>query len=272
MTDLINSAPKFDRPPVIETRIAVQFEPLSNLQVGHFGLFWQECLGTTAWQILQDQPAVPRESEQFGAKRLRPNKTRIDMSVPPVCMRLARGKERTVQLQPDRLTYSWNRENRERPSYEVVKREFDELYGAFEVFTRKWLLRPPVPNLWQLTYVNAIPQEALWKVPSDWRRVLSGIFPDEGFDTGPYEWATFDGTWYFVIPDERGRVRVKIQKAVREGSDDVVLLLILRAQGELDRDRSGDWASELDVGHGAIVELFNRLGSDEAKTHWGLKK
>lgn len=33
--------PEFERPPVVETVLSIQFEPLAEIGSAHFGVFWQ---------------------------------------------------------------------------------------------------------------------------------------------------------------------------------------------------------------------------------------
>lgn len=262
----------FDDPPVIETRLSIQFDPLVNLRVGHFGLFWQDCVDSGEWEFLRDLSAQPREVEQFGTRRLNPDRIGSTSAVPSVCMNLTRrDKLRSIQLQADRLTYGWNREGGERPSYSTVKTEFETLVGRFEAFAGARIQRSLVANLWHLTYVNAIRPGDLWRTPSDWHKVLPGIFPEDGPRSGKFPWTTFNGTWYFEIPPELGRVRVQVQKAVRDKSEEVFLLMVLRAQGEIGPGRVDSWSAGLDVGHEAVISLFETLSSEAAKREWRMR-
>lgn len=273
MTEIATFNPIFSNPPVVETRLAVQFEPLGGFESAHFGLFWQECLGLENWLPLTDQPAANREFEQFGYSRLRPSQPQTGTGIVLPNVRFRRSdKMRTVQLQSDRFTYGWNREEGKRPSYAVARPEFDAAYQKFEAFCDERMSLKPELNLWQITYVNAIPQGTLWGRLTDWHGVLPGLFSDKSSASTSLEWATFDGTWYFALPNELGRVRVRVQKAVRGVSDDVVLLVVLRAQGEIGPTRSPDWATGMSSGHEAITRLFCDLISARAKEEWGFEQ
>lgn len=265
--------PFFERPPVIETRIGVQFSPLIGFRSGHFGLFWKECLGTDGWRILADQDAAPKEVERFGSKLLRPvTAEKEEVDFPQVCMRLSKDDfTRTVQFQPNKLTYGWSREKGPRPSYSEVRTQFDSLYEKLERFALEWNLGEPVANLWEVTYVNKILPGDLWTSPADWHRVLPGIFPVGGPQVPGHDWSTFNGTWFFVIPPQMGRVRVRVQKVVETKTDEIVLLLVITARGEIGGVGAADWHSGLDLGHRTVVRVFYDLSSPEARNEWGLQ-
>ncbi|MGD0539783.1 MAG: TIGR04255 family protein, partial [Verrucomicrobiota bacterium] len=55
--------PDFDNPPVVETVLSVQFEPLSSIQTAHLGLLWDEYRGT--FPKSEDRPPLDPVVEQF---------------------------------------------------------------------------------------------------------------------------------------------------------------------------------------------------------------
>jgi uncharacterized protein (TIGR04255 family) len=272
MVDKGEFCPEFDHPPVIETRIGVQFAPLIGLKSGHFGLFWEECLDLDGWRLLPDTPPSPKDVERFGSKQLRPPVDNEEEEFPPICMRVANeDNTRTVQFQANKLIYGWNREKGPRPSYSEVKVEFDALFGRLQGFAAKWALGKPEVNFWELTYVNKILPGNLWQTPSDWHRVLPGIFPPGGPSVDGHEWATFNGTWFFVIPPEIGRVRVRVQKALANQTGEIVLLLVIAARGETGPPGVADWSVGVELGHRSATRVFYDLASPEARKVWGLK-
>lgn len=274
MRDPSDFCPYFERPPVIETRIGVQFSPLVGFRSGHFGLFWEECLGVDGWIIREDQPPLPTETEKFGDKRMRPPVENNDWEdCPAVRMRLSsQDKTRTVQFQPNKLVYGWTREDGQRPSYSEVKEQFSRVFNGLADFSEGWNLGKPRANLWEVTYVNQILPGKLWERPSDWNRVLPQLFPAGGPKAHEHEWTSFNGEWYFIIPPQMGRVRVRVQKAVANQTDAIVLLLVVTARGEIGAEGGApDWSSGIDIGHRSAVRVFHDLASPEAREEWGLR-
>ncbi|HYH68667.1 MAG TPA: TIGR04255 family protein, partial [Urbifossiella sp.] len=271
MSDSPEFCPTFERPPVIETRIGVQFSPLVGFRSGHFGLFWDECLGTEGWRIREDAPPLPVESERFGDKRLQPPPDDDFEDCIGLRMRLSSADNtRTVQFQPNRLLYGWTRESGQPPSFAEVKHQFSRLYDGLALFAAGCNLGKPQANLWEVTYVNQIPPGKLWKNPSDWHRVFPHLFVEGGPSVAGHEWATFNGEWYFVIPPQLGRVRVRVQKSVNP-ADEVVLLLVVTARGEIGSDGASDWQTGAEIGHRSAVRVFYDLASPEARDEWGAR-
>ena len=210
--------------------------------------------------------------ERFGSKVLRPKPEKPPEDFPQICMRLSsKDDTRTIQFQANKLIGGWNRETLPKITYAEAKTEYDKRFLQLETFAAKHDLGKPVANLWELTYVNKILPGVLWQKPADWHRVLPGIFPVGGPQVTGHEWATFNGSWLFVIPPQMGRIRVRVQKAVENATADVVLLLVITARCEIGESGAADWSSGIQLGHRSILKVFHDLASPEARQAWGYK-
>jgi hypothetical protein len=271
--------PTFANPPVIETRLGVQFAPLHGFWAGHFGLFWRECLGE-GWHPRPDGEFQPHRAERFGTPELAPVSNLGEIEATPVRMALASADGRKlVQFQPDQLAMSFSRGKPGCPTYHQVRDEFGRLVGKAVEFTARHGLPPLAPDLWDVAYVNVVPSGAgeLWQTPADWHRVFPRLFPTGVGQVGGCEFGTFDATWYFNLPDQRGRVHVKASKAVARKptayggttnpGPQPVLLVVLTVRGEVKDGAS--WEAELDYGHAAAAQVFYDLSSAEARSFWG---
>src|SRR5579872_6141104 len=66
---MADTLPKFDAPPVVETLISVQFNPLPNFTAAMTGWFWKSYLddaGLGKWTKTQEAPPLQDQFEQFG--------------------------------------------------------------------------------------------------------------------------------------------------------------------------------------------------------------
>jgi len=273
MVESTEFALAFGQPPIVETRLGVQFTPLLNFKAVHYGIFLKEFLvDIEGWRILPDQPSSPPEMERFGIKVLNPTVEQPESHLPGTCVRVAsRDGSRKILFQPNKLTIGWNREKEACIPFAEVKTHFDDVFEKFEAFAAEWKLGTPVVNLWEIAYVNKIPAGELWSTPSDWHRVLPGLFTPNGPQILGHEWGTFNGTWYFEIPPERGRVRVQVQKAVANQTDELVMLLVITARGEIGGSGVQDWSTGLNLGHQSALRAFYDLASPEAKQKWGIR-
>src|ERR1700731_3955262 len=59
---------KFERPPIVELVLGVQFAPLQGLTSSHYGWFWKEFLGAE-WVKAGDALPVLDQFETFGETR-----------------------------------------------------------------------------------------------------------------------------------------------------------------------------------------------------------
>src|SRR5215207_4053341 len=116
--------PSFRRPPVVETVLGVQFDPLPAFTNAHLGAFWKT-LGPN-WPTAQDAPAIPPEFEQFGDDRAWRMVGSINLkltSKPPARMQIVNAQgTRMVQLQNGRLLYNWvGAGSDDYPRYETIR-------------------------------------------------------------------------------------------------------------------------------------------------------
>ena len=68
------SLPDFDRPPVVEVVLSLQFEPISSLTTAHVGLLWQRYRDRLS--VIEEHPPLPSQFERFG-----PPSPRVNVSI-----------------------------------------------------------------------------------------------------------------------------------------------------------------------------------------------
>src|SRR5258708_5098154 len=94
---------EFDRPPIAELVLGVQFAPLVQLTNGHMGRFWGQALGQE-WERASDAPPIADQFETFDAPSqwLVPN-FQFLMGAPAPVARLQISTEsgdRMIQVEP----------------------------------------------------------------------------------------------------------------------------------------------------------------------------
>ena len=260
---------RFAHAPVIETRFVLQFLPLQGLRVGHFGLFWSECLGTASWQASRDGDLQAHLQESFGDIYLESlaDPGVIDATPVRLAVRSTDGLKR-VQFQADQLAFAFTRGPSHCPEYETVRDELAGLVQRLSAFTQRHGLPPVTPNLWSLTYVNVIPPGELWQSVGDWHQVFPMLFPRMEASIGGCPLSSFDGEWHFDMPEKQGRVHVRASKSASRRDRGVVLLVTVTARGAVDATNP-DWLAGVEGGHDAAVKVFRSLASERAKQFWG---
>src|SRR5271155_5943414 len=103
--------PDFENPPVVETVLSVQFEPLRGINTAYLGLLWKEF--SAGFPRAEDQPLLPRSVEEFPEGP--PARLGLQLQAfekpPPLRMWFVseRGNE-MIQVQADRFIKNWRKE------------------------------------------------------------------------------------------------------------------------------------------------------------------
>lgn len=263
---------EFVNPPIVELVLGAQFSPLTKLTAGHFGLFWKE-LGDD-WAEPEDAPLIDDQFELFDRPRWRAP-TGPQLRIEPVRLpgRFTlkhKGRDRLLQMQGTRFHLNWQKREGFYPSYRRLIAEFEEMFARFAAFTRAAGLGEPVPNQWELTYIDAFPRGDYWTTPADWATFLPGLFgslfPTDGLGLALEHRAA---EWSYEIQPRRGRLHIAAGPG-RVGADGRdALLLQMTARGPVGRDGAETLRAGLDLGHEAAFGAFLRVVSDEARQRWG---
>ncbi len=262
--------PSFKTPPVVETVLGVQFEPIRSLTNAHLGAFWQT-LGLD-WPNVVDAPPLEQQFEQFGDERTwGPLGLQLKLTSEPASRLQIRNKsnDRMIQVQNGRFHLNWlGQAGGEYPRYNNVRPEYDKLFSRFCAFVKNQSLGDLRLNQWEVTYVNHIPKGTLWNAPSDVPSVslLFASPPPLPMVAGP---ESLSGAWHFEITPKKGRLHVEIRHGRRTTPDDKEILIItLTARGSLS-PADPRYDVGLDAGHEAIVRSFKALTTEKAHQIWG---
>lgn len=255
------SLPKFNKPPVVETVLGVQFHPISRMGNAHLGAFWKTLPGD--WPNVSDVALLGHVQERFGEDWWLPGGPILRLTQDTTSRLWIRNKDRDrlIQVQNDRLLYNWlaDRDNQKYPSYIEVRRQFDEAWDAFLQFVKAEHFDPPHPDQWEVTYVNHIPKGGVWQTPEDIPRLLDGLLaPQIGGDWGTFE--SVAGSSTFVIADNLGRLHIEFQHTRPETEERIVLKLT--ARGPI--DERTDMNAGLNLGHQTIVQAFADITAEYA--------
>lgn len=258
--------PKYDNPPVIEVVCGVQFEPLEQFLVGHYGELWQS-FRPEYDKCEETAPLVP-VIEHFG------NTAPADSPLPPQPFLprvwfVHKDGSGVVQVQRDRFLHNWRKAGGEYPHYGTVIELFKDRYSAYLRFLSDNKIGTVEPLQYEMTYINHMPQFEGWETLKD----FSHVFPD-------FPWCA-DDPWKperkrflpnpdgrnlhlsFSFPDESGRLHVTIRNGVRRSDNCGILLLELTVRGigtNKSVDAMGGW---FDVAHEWIVRGFADLCGKE---------
>ena len=267
-----NRTRSFSNPPVVETVLGLQFEPISGFTNAHLGLFWGKLGGRLKWPFASDEGALGQEFERFGEDLdwtpINSARFRIGHAAATRARLWNEDKSRLLQFQNGRLIYNWLGKGNDYPRYEKIKLEFDGIIERFMEFLAQESLPAVSPNQWEITYVNHLPKETVWHNVTDWSRVFSfDAVPPAS--VGACRLEHFGGQWSYEIEPHRGRLHVQLQNGKDSNTSDV-LVLNLSARGPIGEGSGAveNLSRGLDLGHEVIINAFNQLTSKHAQAHW----
>lgn len=277
MAETARVTPAYERPPVVETVLGVQFDRLEAFTNAHLGGYWRS-IRELGWDFVADAALLQPQQEQFGAARWGKAGAHLRFSRDPSSRLQIRNaaQDRMIQVQSDRFHFNWlGQGGADYPRYSNVRSGFVEVFQRFIAYLHDEGFHSPRPNQWEVTYVNHIPKGTVWELPADWCffRPLNSM-PSFG---GLIEAESFGGEWHFVLPDEQGRLHIRWQHAFKQGVDvereQESIHLTLTARGAVNSDELSieNILAGLDLGHDFVVCSFAKCMSGEANNYWGLK-
>jgi uncharacterized protein (TIGR04255 family) len=266
--------PDFTNPPVIETVLSLQFAPLEQFGIPHFGLYWQKI--RSEYPRYELHPPLIGVTEKFDPSLLHQKiGLRIDLGFalgPAVrCWFIDESGNRLLQVQKDRFIYNWRKVKGDEiyPRYESIKDKFKEEWLRFCAFLREENLGAPEVNQCEVTYVNHIDYNSGWegygelsKVIACWKGSYSGTFlpPPEKVNLNVSH----------LLPGKEGRLHISLEPVLRSRDAVEVLQLNLTARGAPSSSSVEDIFRWLDLGRSWVVRGFTDFTTENMhKKLWG---
>ncbi|HVA48908.1 MAG TPA: TIGR04255 family protein [Pirellulales bacterium] len=265
----VERLPKFKDPPVVETALSVQFDPVPKFNNTHLGLFLHY-LGKE-WANASDAPPLPAQFERFEPVVSWENMGVQFQLTQEIALRMqARNasNDRMIQLQNGRLSFNWLGDSGiGYPSYDFVRPEFEAAAARLSHFLSEHQLGDLRPNQWEVTYLNHLPMGTVWKDTHEWAAPFRHLIASPGSPAGTKA-ESFGGEWHYEIVPQRGRLHVQLKSAWRKNDGpEAILLLVLTARGPAHSDGT-DLLAGLDLGHETIVRAFADLTTEYAQRIW----
>jgi uncharacterized protein (TIGR04255 family) len=271
--------PDFEKPPLIEVVLSVQFSDLRGYSSVHHGLLWDRNFRDSFPEFAEHAPLNP-VFETFGPRSAEgPRLTLEQLSGPPVprLWFMNRDRSHVIQVQPNRFVHNWRRIEADTgyPRYEVLKEKFFQEFDTFSQFVKAEKLGSIECNQCEVTYVNVITLDG-----EDLRIHLERVFlslahteagePSQGARLPRPEDVQF--VWRYVFDDAAGEPagRLIISCKPGLGADRTpALRLDLTARGAPISANPEGVAGFLDLGRDVIVRGFTAITTPEMHQLWG---
>lgn len=264
--------PDFRDPPLVETVLSLQFQPLRKLSLVHVGRLWHEFRDT--FPVFEEHPPLPAVREDFGAPSPRRMEVTIEerLPMPRVCF-LNRSETELIQFQPDRIIHNWRKaglSSTPYPRYERVRANFREEVRRFQQFLSVEALGKMVIDQCEVTYANHIEPCDVWSrhgqiqgVLRNWTALESSFLPEA--EDGSIQQR-------FVIRsdsgDPVGRLHTSLTPAWRAGGQSPILVLTLTARGQPIAEGIDGGFAFFDLGRAWIVKAFTDLTTNDMHRVW----
>jgi len=242
-------------PPVIEVAYGVQFTPLKNWKIPHFGAFWQ---------LVREEFPQCEHAPVIGDLSIIDENSGLPL---PRVWLVNDSDDRLIQLQLGRFLSNWRyREGSgPYPRYHILSEEF---FGHFETF-RRFLDESDLGELevknFDLTYFNHIYGRDGWQLPEAFGEVMKPvIWLDESHEFLPRP-RILNWQAEFAFAEQPGRLTVKLNPAKRNQDGEPLLLLEMSAQGRPETDAIGNMKDWFAAAHEWIVRGFADLTTERAQ-------
>lgn len=274
--------PRFQKPPVREALLGIQFKPLGGLgpfEVAEL-LKTVSRVGGDAWHQIDARPAIGQLSLDGQAW------TDVTPSFPPLRATIRNGdRSRLLQLENGWLTLSWTRREPRAhyPGYEALQSELRSYLSALEAAISDKGEAPLAINFWEFTYVNSIPAKGAWMGPSDWHTWFPGLLGPLPHLAGRPAGCVMQTI--SIHADFDGRLEVNLERQDEQSpgvhhdsqgnkKGDIVMVtpalsVRITAQGRIG-PTIHSWEAGMCAGHEHASMTFLGLLSDSAKVAFGL--
>lgn len=252
----------FENPPVIEVVCGIQFEPVENLLVPHFGALWEKFKPdySRCREVVPLEPVV----ERFGESP-QPAMRLLDVPPLPRIWFLSEDEARIIQVQRDRFLHNWKKVRAEDqyPRYRTVVETFRSHLRDFQSFLKEANLGEISPFQYEMTYVNIIPGGEGWQEIGD----VGQVFPDFNWRTNNERFlaAPEKLLWIatFLLPDNKGRLHTRIGTAERQEDGHPAIKFELTIRGIPDDKSEDEMQAWFDMANEWIVRGFVDLTSSQ---------
>ena len=266
------SLPSFERPPVVEVVLGVQFAATQFLAT-HLGLLWSRF--RHSFPRVEQHAPVPVATDLVGESSAG---IRIEFAEPltPRCWFVAEDRTHLLQIQPGLFSHNWRKtkSNPSYPRYPLLRSEFRSELETLSSFLEAERIGPLRIHRCEVTYVNHILADggAIWSGHGDISKVTRVFAPNDDRDFLPATSSSgFRLDYQMEAPTAatKGGLVVTMTPGFETASENPMFNLTLSAQGTSKGNDIGGAMNFLDEAHEWVVRGFADLITDGLHRHWG---
>lgn len=263
MTDPI---PSFQKPPLNEVFLSVQFEELKKFDITSYGKVWQRY--KDRFPVVEQYMPVMEQFEKIGGRRSPPELSfSMENTAPmPRAWFITEDSCELIQIQPNRFFRNWRRNNPEEtyPRYDHIREAFVSDFKVFESFVTE--METLKPNQCEISYINHI------EIGN--HKDLEDIFIgwSEGYDVKDLaDVEDIRCSVRHIIKDNNGkflgRLYISIQPAFRQENKPIYVVELTVRGMPLGEGAKGVMEF-MDMGREKIVRTFAKITKTEMHLEW----
>lgn len=266
----MTSLPWFRKPPVVEVAISVQFNEMTGFELVHFGQLWDRL--RDRYPRVEHHPRLGMAYELFGASGAQRASLAFGSGFPiGRCWYVNDDQTKVIQIQPDRFTINWRKNNdAEYPRYGVLRELFSSELGVLLEFAREHGLGDFIPGQCEVTYSNHIVVEPAKERGRRLETVLA-LWSGDGTEQYLPDIEDVRLRWQYKFDRDGnpvGRLHVEVQSA-RRSSDGVPILVVqMVGRGAPAGQTVDDVLKFNDHAHEWIVRGFTDLTTSHMHSLW----
>lgn len=258
--------PEFDRPPLDEVVLGIQFASVAGYQSVHSSQVWD--LFRENYPNVQEQPASISEFETFGGTNVKPNFSfQIGNPIGSRLWFLSNEDSSLLQFQPDCFFANWRKITADDsyPRFDNIADSFEvNLTNLFDFFKSNFDYKIDI-NQAELTYVNIIPVDDFSEVSE-----LVNIMNNDNFKV-----ETIFTDFREIIKDSTGRPYARLKHEIgtvtRQNDNTKAIRFSLTFRGKPEENDIESAMKFLSLGRDNIVNRFDQMTTAKAHSIWGKK-
>lgn len=256
--------PGYNKPPLDEVVLGVQFAPISGYKSVHSSMVWE--LFKEDFPKVQELPLTESQFETFGGMNIQPN-FQFQVGGPPVGSRLwflTADDSHILQFQPDRIVTNWRKAKsvQDYPRFEGIASSFKSNLQTLVDFVRSFFDYDVDINQAEVVYVNIIPVEHFSEM-GEW----FSIWCCDNLDV-----ESFSSSFTEVILDESNkpyaRLKYEISSVFSNDGSVKAFRLSLTFKGKPVENDIESAMKFIATGRETIVSRFDQITTDKAHKIW----
>lgn len=265
--------PEFRDPPLVETVLSLQFQPLQGFSSVHVGLLWHKFRHT--FPLIEEHTPLSAARETLDV----PSPEQVEVTteagppLPRVCF-LNESRTELIQIQADRLMHSWRKTGKystSYPRYERIRTNFRHEVWEFQELLTDERLGKLAFDQCEITYVNHIEPCEAWHSHGQIEGVLRAWTAQQRSFLPELEDGSIQQRFVIRSGSDRplGRLHASLTPAWKAEGKSPILVLTLTARGSpLGQGIDGAFGF-LDLGREWIVKGFLDLTTTDMHRAWG---